>query len=294
MPDKDDQADALALACYGFDHLNSDRKFVQIREPIVVKIRELVLRLAHLNRCQSPIVNRLRQDLAWQFPEMAKVRFTQNSLALRWLGGSTESKKYEKLLLNSVGLGISSTVVYHAERLIHLHQEEIEIEDKLTFLMTDSRFDVYRQVFDRFGFGDRIQGMILSQIYPLENYLTDEGKPLTIYRRGRNSGNITKRYLSRRRFEKALGIAPTGDSSGDKESKKIIGGSDLCRIALWQWIFVRIEVKRNRPKNEIGQSLGEICDREKATGKPIRLVRMRIAAKAVRLLFKELVKAKNS
>ena len=131
--------------------------------------------------------------------------------------------------------------------------------------------------------------MILSQIYPLENYLTPEGKPHVIYRKGRNSGKTTKRHLSRRRFEKALGIAPTEDSSGDKKGKQIIGGSDLCRIALWQWIFCRLEIRRNRPKNEIGQSLGKIVDTEKATGKPIRLVRMRVAAKAVRLLFKELV-----
>ena len=81
----------------------------------------------------------------------------------------------------------------------------------------------------------------------------------------------------------------TEDSSGDKKGKQIIGGSDLCRIALWQWIFCRLEICRNRPKNDLGQSLGKILDAEKATGKPIRLVRMRVAAYAVRLLFKELV-----
>ena len=145
---------------------------------------------------------------------------------------------------------------------------------------------------DRFGFGQRVQGILLSQIYPLENYLSDEGKPIVIYRRGRNSGKTTKRYLSRRRFEKTLGIAPTENSSGDKKNKQIIGGSDLCRIALWQWIFTRLEIKRNRLKTVIGQQLGEYLDREKSTAKPVRLVRMRIAAYAVRMLFKELVKEK--
>ena len=94
LPDKDDPADALALACYCFDFMENPRRFVQIREPEIVKIREHVLRLAHLNRCQSPVVNRLRQDLAWQFPEIAKVRFTRNgdrlSLALRWLAGEVK------------------------------------------------------------------------------------------------------------------------------------------------------------------------------------------------------------
>ena len=274
--------------------MDSPRRFVQIREPVIVKIRESVLRLAHLNRCQSPIINRLRQDLAWQFPELAKISLKKKgdrlSLALRWLAEEVESAKYDKLLSNSVGLGLTTTVRYHAQRLCHLHREEIEIEGQLLELTLHQQFDSYRTVFACFGFGQRIEGMILSQIYPLENYLTPEGKPHVIYRKGRNSGKTTKRHLSRRRFEKALGIAPTEDSSGDKKTKAVVGGSDLCRMALWQWVFCRLEIRRNRPKTEVGQKLGKILDQEKATGKPVRLVRMRVAAYAVRLLFKELVK----
>ena len=296
LPDKDDCADALALACYYFDYKSNDRRFVQIREPDIVKIRELILRLAHLNRCQSPIINRLRQDLAWQFPEIAKIsiqrRGDRTSLILRWLAGEVKSQKYDRLLNSSVGLGLTNTVYYHAQRLLHLHREEIEIEGCLSALTQKPKFEFYHRVFNKFGFGQRVQAMLLSQIYPLENYLSDEGKPIVIYRRGRNSGKTTKRYLSRRRFEKALGVAPTENSSGDKKGKQIIGGSDLCRIALWQWIFTCLEVKRNRPKTIIGQELGKYLDVEKATGKPIRLVRMRVGAYAARMLFKELVKEK--
>ena len=293
LPDKDDRADALALACYYFDYQNQPRRFVQIRQPDIAKIREYVLRLAHLNRCQSPIINRMRQDLAWQFPEIAKMSFNRKSdrlsLALRWLAGEAKSTRYDKLLDSSVGLGLTFTVTNHAQRLCHLHREEVEIEGLLNVLTQNPKFEFYQLVFDRFGFGQRVQGMLLSQIYPIENYLSDDGKPIVIYRRGRKENNITKRYLSLRRFQKALGVAPTENSSGDSQSKKIVGGSDLCRIALWQWIFCRLEVKRNRPKTEIGQKLGDYLDAEKAMGKPIRLVRMRVAAKTARLLFKELV-----
>ncbi|HCF29936.1 MAG TPA: IS110 family transposase, partial [Cyanobacteria bacterium UBA11049] len=66
-------------------------------------------------------------------------------------------------------------------------------------------------------------------------------------------------------------------------------GSDLCRQALWQWVFTRIEPKRTRLKNDIGQKLGQEIDDQKVRGIPIRLVRSRICAKAARLLFKELV-----
>ena len=296
LPDKDDQADALALACYGFDFKDFSHRFVQIRTLNVVKIRELVLRLAHLNRCQSPIVNRLRQDLAWQFPEIASVRLQRNgdrhSMCLLWLAGLNSSNRYQKLYNSSVGLGLTNSVRRHAGRLVDLHSEEIEIEIELSQYTSQLEFEPYHRVFDRFGFGDRVAAMILSQIYPIESFLTEEGKPLTIYRRGRFSPNrkYTKRYLSRRRFEKALGVAPTEDSSGDMTSKKIVGGSDLCRIALWQWIFTRLEVKRCRPKTAIAFKLSLIVDKLKASGQPVRKIRMKIAAKTARLLFIELVK----
>lgn len=42
--------------------------------------------------------------------------------------------------------------------------------------MRDVRFSPYQKVFSQFGFGERVQALILSQIYPLENYLLD-GRP---------------------------------------------------------------------------------------------------------------------
>jgi tRNA U54 and U55 pseudouridine synthase Pus10 len=80
------------------------------------------------------------------------------------------------------------------------------------------------------------------------------------------------------------------EASGDIRKAKVVGGSDLCRKSLWQWVFTRIEPKRSRLKNEIGKSLGEKLDTEKEAGRPVKLVRMKIAAIAVRLLFRELVK----
>ena len=45
LPDKDDDADALTLALYAWDYLHLPRRFLQIREGKIFKIRELVLRL---------------------------------------------------------------------------------------------------------------------------------------------------------------------------------------------------------------------------------------------------------
>lgn len=294
LPDKDDDADALALAIYGWDYLEIPRRFVQVRSHTIVEIRRLVLRLSHLNRVQSPVINRARQDLAWQFPEAALVRSVRSGekvpLLWGWLCGQRQSVKYDLILERSIGLGITDEVRRHAGRICDLQREEMTIEFELSKLVAESQFLPYRKVFARFGFGRRVEALLLSQIYPLENYLDADGKPDIKIRIGRRSGKPTKRHLSLRRFCKALGYAPSQESSGDLQKSKVSGGSDLCRRALWQWIFTRIEPQRARLANDIGDRLGEIMDTEKASGRPVRLVRSRVAAKAVKLLFKELVR----
>ncbi|WP_225895697.1 hypothetical protein [Dendronalium phyllosphericum] len=158
-------------------------------------------------------------------------------------------------------------------------------------LLTDARFQPYVEVFHSFGFGDRLKAVLISQIYPLSGFLGEDGKPEVKIRPGRNSKKPTKRHLSLRRFQKALGVAPSLEASGDKRKTKVVGGSDLCRLSLWQWVYTRLEPKRSRLKNEIGEFLGEKLVAEKEAGRPVKLVRMKIAAIGTRLLFRELVKA---
>ncbi|TAE78201.1 MAG: IS110 family transposase [Oscillatoriales cyanobacterium] len=294
LPDKDDDADALALAIYGWDYFDVPRRFVQVRSQTVVEIRRLVLRLAHLNRVQSPIINRARQDLAWQFPEAALVRSVRSGervpLLWGWLCGQRQSVKYDLMLEKSIGLGITDELRRHAARICDLQREEMLLEFQLSKLVSQPQFLPYRKVFARFGFGRRVEALLLSQIYPFENYLGADGKPEVKIRKGRKSGKPTKRHLSLRRFMKALGCAPSQESSGDLQKSRVVGGSDLCRKALWQWVFTRIEPSRCRLKNDIGDRLGAIIDAEKLNKRPVRLVRSRVAAKAVKLLFRELVR----
>jgi hypothetical protein len=297
LPDKDDDADALAIACYGFDYLSQPSRFVRVRDSVIMQMRELVLRLNHLNRIQSPIINRARQDLAWQFPEVALVKSVRGCsgkvpLLWGWLAGERESKKYDVLYAKSAGIGLDDSIKFHAQRICSLQLEEKLIEDKLDTLLREEKFDNYRQIFNDFQFGDRLQAIILSQIYPLESYLGEDGKPVVVSRKGRKSGKITKRHLSLRKFQKSLGVAPSQESSGDIAKYKVSGGSALCRRALWQWVFSAIEPAKCRTIPTL-ITLGEFLDIEKSSGKPIKLVRMRVAVRAVKLLFKRLVQVKN-
>ena len=294
LPDKDDNADALALACYGIDY-SSTTRYVATRDATTARIRELVLRLQHLNRIKNPISNRLRQDLAWQFPEAAHIKSKRGvkgnaPLFWAWLCGQRTSKKYDRLYLDSIGLGLADTVTLHAERLCSISNEEFAIECEIKTLLSNPKFLPYRKAFSSFGFGLRLEAMILSQIYPLQKFLGEDGKPIVQFIKSKNSSKFTKRKLSLRKFQKMLGLAPSKEFSGDKRVIKVSGGNDLTRIAFWQWVFAVIEPKRKRLKNEIGKKLGEKLDKEKLAGRPVRLVRSRIAAQGVKLLFKELVK----
>ena len=287
MPDKSDESDAFALACYWWDYQNQPRRFLQDRDYVTAKVREKVLRLGHLARVQSPIINRIRQDLAWQFPEVA---MSHGVVMWEWLAQEKESKKYDKLLTESVGLGIELATHRHAKRLIDIWAEERDIEAELEALMSDERFKPYKDVFDKWGFGRRVQAILLSQIFPIESFLNDENKPIIEWGKSRRKKDKRiKRHISLRRFTKALGCAPTEKSSGDKESKRIVGGSDVSRVALWQWLFTKIEVRSRRPNNDIGKTMGKIVDDMKEAGRPVRLIRMTAIAKATKLLFKDLV-----
>ena len=296
LPDKDDDADALALACYYFDYQHLPRRFLQVRDSVTVRVRELCLRLSHYNRVQSPIINRLRQDLAWQFPEVMNVRSILGPdgnlppLLWGWIAGERNSARYDRLYDASVGSGIEDETRFAAKMYCDLAIQERLIETELANLIkTDMRFLPYRKVFARFGFGVRVQGIILSQIFPIQNYFGPDNKPEIAKTRGRNSKKVTTKRRSEARFMKSLGVAPVRQWSGDETKKTSQSGSDVCRKALWQWIFTRIEPQRNRPLNATVDKLVAYFVEAKNQKQPIRLVRSRLAAKAARALWRELV-----
>lgn len=296
LPDKDDDADALALACYYFDYQHLPRRFLQVRDTVTVRVRELCLRLCHYNRVQSPIINRLRQDLAWQFPEVMNVRSILGPdgnlppLLWGWIAGERNSARYDRLYDASVGSGIEDETRFAAKMYCDLAIQERLIETELANLIkTDMRFLPYRKVFARFGFGVRIQGIILSQIFPIQNYFGPDNKPEIAKTRGRNSKKVTTKRRSEARFMKSLGVAPVRQWSGDERKKTSQSGSDVCRKALWQWIFTRIEPQKNRPTNPTVDKLVNYFVEAKNQKQPIRLVRSRLAAKAARALWRELV-----
>jgi hypothetical protein len=143
---------------------------------------------------------------------------------------------------------------------------------------------------DAFRIPLRSQATLISQIYPLSDFLDVDGKPITKTTKGKKSGKPTTKHLSRRRFEKMIGTAPTEKSSGMKSGKKQKSGPILCKKHLWLWLF-QLE-RKERQINLTDPDAIAIRDRLnslKDAGVPAALARGRVAGYAGRRLFYRLV-----
>ncbi|NEU76383.1 hypothetical protein PI95_028690 [Hassallia byssoidea VB512170] len=147
----------------------------------------------------------------------------------------------------------------------------------------------YNSVFDEFGFGMRVRCLLLSHIYPLDNFLGSDRKPV-IEVITTDKGKTHKRDRSLPAFKLKLGMGLIEDTSG-KSQRWIPGGFGHCRQALWQWCLTRIEPKANRRlQTEVGQHLGDYVDKLKIGGTPAKVAQSRCCALAARLLFQKLTR----
>lgn len=291
LPDKDDPADALAIGAYCAEHYSRPERFVLVRDEITANLRETVLRLGHLVRLQSPMVNRIKQDLAYAFPERADTS-TVAPLFWGWLAGMRKSLKYDLELAESIGSGINDRIRFEARLLVQVQAEERRIEYELRSLLDDAQFTKYRAVMKQYGLGERAQAMIISQIFPIENFLNDNKQPIVQTSKGKISGRPTAKHISARKVCKMLGCAPTREQSGKSATTTNKSGSELCRTATWQWLFTRIESSKSRIQTDTGQHIYRIFVDYK-THKPIKLARSKTVGKAMGMMFYDLVAAIN-
>jgi transposase len=289
LPDKDDPADALALGYYFAEHHTSPRRFVLLRDETTGQLRERALRLGHLARLQSPMLNRLQQDLAYAFPEKANATINA-PLFWRWIAGQANSLKYDQMMKDSIGSGITADMRAEAKLLCLVIAEEARVELELRRLLEDPQFLPYRKVLKRYGMGERTQAFLISQIFPLTNFLDDNQEPIVMVTKGKRSGKPTAKKISLRRFCKIIGVAPVREQSGKSPTSTKKAGSQLCRNALWLWSFTRIENGRARLRGDLGQELYEQFVELKDKN-PIKLARSKSIAKTVNRIFYELVES---
>ncbi len=256
---KDDEFDALVMCeLYRRHYLEIyDRRFwVKELNPKVQEIRRTLLDLKTTTRKQTSFINTIKGRLAWEYPARAQVRSQRLNGFLKtgqppafwaWLAdrGDFLSKsifsRFQNHYLKEFELdrvNLSTMTRHLAGTVCDLHNIEAELENKLIELLGDSLFDRYHRVFDRFVFGYRERGWILSRIYPFEDLLCLP----------------KKRAL--RRFRQACGLGKVEKSSGQVRAGSGGGNWTGCantRGTLWTYVNCRIE-----PQKLKGQSYTSI------------------------------------
>jgi Transposase IS116/IS110/IS902 family len=291
LPDKDDEADALALACYYLEHHADPIQFVRIRDSITSQLRDAALRLKHLDRIQSPLIDRLKQDLAWAMPEVSGS--VNAVLFWRWLAGDARSLRYDKLAIDTCGLGITQNMQAMAKLLVDLWRQKRIVESEMLELLNNPQLDRDRQVMKQYYLPNIAIAILISQYYPLSNFLGEDGKEIMQLAGSRRTQTKTLKPISLRRFRKALGVAPVRESSGKSPTKTRKAGSRLCRCQLWLWSMSAFERKKSKTKSATPAmcELDVLWQKIRAE-KHIKVARSTFASKFVERLFYDLLAAK--
>jgi Transposase IS116/IS110/IS902 family len=291
LPDKDDEADALALACYYLEHHADPIQFVRIRDGITSQLRDAALRLKHIDRIQSPLVNRLKQDLAWAMPEVSG---SVNAILFwKWLAGDARSNRYDALAVETCGLGITQNMQAMAKLLVDLWRQKRIVESQMLELLNHPQFDRDRQVMKKYYLPNIAIAILIGQYYPLSNFLGADGTEIMQLAGSRRTATKTLKPVSLRRFRKALGVAPVRESSGKSPTKTRKAGSRICRCQLWLWSMSAFERKKSKTKSATPAmcELNALWLKIRAE-KHIKVARSTFASKFVERLFYDLLAGK--
>jgi transposase len=245
LPNKNDAADAVAIYYYLLTYQDSEH-YLTLDVTAISRIRQIYLQLGSLARIQNPIVNRLRQQLAVEFPEAAlhsiKAGVQGFSPFAAWLAQvpAERTTRYEHLYQSSVApqyeISISGFTRRLASQQVDIHLWESTLESELSELLANPEFKKYTAAFDNLNFGLRTRAIILAQVYPVEKFAK--------FNRISGSFNYTKSLAA---FKQRLGYGGEQNASGDKNERKAFG-SKLSPKALYLWVLTKISAKERRPK----------------------------------------------
>jgi hypothetical protein len=291
---KSDKLDCIALACYGIERWNRSECFIA---GVSHELREICLQLESLNRMRSPIINRLRQQLAHECPEIA-----QKSPIRPWLESSIPgfltaiegkpSKYWEKVLAGSIGTGIGEFSRGLATQLIAIERQEYALEMQLNQVMSDEVYQPYLKVFEDYKISGRTAAVLLGAIFPIERFL-ENGKPIV----DRLDG--VKRYRSLASFKLTLGMGMVQVQSGEYEKWQAGGRADI-RKALWRWCKMMVVINPDLEKPAIvalrnyyeNGTEAEVNGEMKQLDPGVRNQRiMRVVRRMITMLFKDLVRS---
>jgi hypothetical protein len=248
LPDKNDLADAFALACYAAQYQNYPKYFLEFCVGPISELKDFYLKAKSVSRFQTAAMNRLKIQLAYEFPEASEKQWTPGRDGRRslicWLGsrdrivrpsGYWQSKR-DRSVSSDWDIEISNFSKQLAGIVDDYDLMLIELESKMKWLLDFPAFEKYNRVFDRFNFGLFARSILLCQIYPFERFDTMAG------------------------FKRRLGYGKVERSSGSKSSFGNGEGSKLISAEMYLWVMNSIAIKSRRPTSEVGKKIATFYD----------------------------------
>lgn len=286
MPNKSDKADAYAIACYTLLHLDEPEFFLGF-DPTVKKLLEKVYQLASLQRIQTPMINRCRQQLAYEWPEVASMKSrTIEDAAPLWKYLNNEksgwyANRRSLSIAEVLGIEISDFTRYYAARICESQRRELMLRDEIQGILDLPKFQAYKDVFESLGMTLPAQAIVLGKIYPFEQFWRLDA--------------FGRRVWMPKSFRLRLGMGQVTYQSGQKIYKDY-GGSSLARKQLFLWVgtkIARTKYKNQRASGVLAQELGFYWDslEDDCGNKKLAILRnQKTVSKGLRILFRELVK----
>lgn len=247
---KTDRYDGAFLALYGAENLNKPAAFLS---DYAEDLRELVLQHQFLTRQTGNLQRRLWQLLSREWPEVCRNAAGGKPVQRRlWLEPEPPGlwrfivgEKYQRAksrqaqLDRSVGKGISDLSRTLAAQICELERKQYPIELHISNILEGEQFSPYHEVFDLFDFGELTRACLLSRIFPFEQFLGADGKPIKVKARSTKSDRLHRRNKSLGAFRLALGNGTKIYQSGQKQVERA-AGPKYARTALFLHVKTRV------------------------------------------------------
>lgn len=229
LPDKNDIADAFALACYAqlYGYLNNSSYFIRFESGNIPQLRDLYMAHKFFTRQDTQLLNRIQQHLSYEFPEIdlfknpvSQSNEVDNRRPLiceiadidRQLGRkSTWHNRLKKSIAKEYGIDLGYLTKLLAKDIDTLDLRLMDIEEEMKAIL--NQFPTYQRVFDEFNFGIIHRSILLCQIYP-----------------------FSSRFDNPDSFKRRLGLARVEVQSGTKRGDKKGSSSALCRREWYLWV----------------------------------------------------------
>lgn len=292
---KSDKSDAIALAMYGLER----SRYI---EPKNAELKDLCHQLRHYDRLANATINRLRQQLAWECPELSERKaardWGKNPLGIwKAIAGIEVSTKWQKEFDRSIGTGISEFSAGQARILVDIQERQLAVELQAQEIMERPEYQPYMKVLENYGMGWGLTLPLLAAVYPITQFLEPDGSESKSHVETKTNKRARRNH-SLSRFKLSCGLGMSSYQSGDTERWKA-GGPQYVRNALWNWvrICVVMNVREVTPQIEILQTYYKhgsntvIGGELKHFDPGVRNQKiMRVARRGLEMIYRDLIK----